>query len=87
MSTSKQCACGEKSKPIVTSLGTVTERACFNCGGVVKSARASKESDNSLESCSTMDAALIARRFQEFRRAYRALESCLRSQGIDLKSE
>jgi hypothetical protein len=35
----------------------------------------------------TMDAALIARRFAEFRRAYRALETCLRSQGIDLKSE
>jgi hypothetical protein len=35
----------------------------------------------------TMDAALIARRFAEFRRAYRALESCLKAQGIDLKSE
>lgn len=35
----------------------------------------------------TMDAALIARRFAEFRRAYRALEKCLRSQGIDVKSE
>ena len=39
------------------------------------------------EKADTMNVDLIARRFAEFRRAYRALESCLKAQGIDLKSE
>jgi hypothetical protein len=46
-----------------------------------------KNDENESKKSATINAALIARRFAEVKRATRALESCLKAQGIDLTSE